>query len=89
MRQRTRDTSRPRPDVEHARPLARFGRRQKPERQFDEELGLLFSRMKGLDIDLEAMQRNGLKLLRLARRGLNELFTMQIARGRHDTNCLI
>ena len=26
---------------------------------FDEELGLLFSRMKGLDIDLEAMQRSG------------------------------
>jgi hypothetical protein len=26
---------------------------------FDEELGLLFERMKGLGIDLEAMQRSG------------------------------
>ena len=26
---------------------------------FDEELGLLFARMKGLGIDLEAMQRDG------------------------------
>ena len=39
MRDCTRDTSRPRPDVDHARPLAWCGRRQKSERKFDEELG--------------------------------------------------